>query len=233
MKYLTVALLALALSACSDDDSDSDNTQEPETPTPESYAYEIKVTNITAGQPLSPLAAYLAGENSQAWQTGEAASEALEVLAEGGDGSALLTAQGSEYQHAGAAPIGPGGSETFQLSTDNMDSLQLTVATMLVNTNDAFSGLTGIDLSMLEVGETKAYRVPAYDAGTENNTELRGTIPGPADGGEGFNAVRDDVTSVVTYHGGVVGNSDGNAQSILTEANRFDNPVMLIEISRM
>ncbi|MFT5808172.1 MAG: hypothetical protein ACI9LG_002473 [Moritella dasanensis] len=30
------------------------------------------------------------------------------------------------------------------------------------------------------------YNLPAYDAGTEANSEAVGTIPGPADGGEGL-----------------------------------------------
>ena len=38
------------------------------------------------------------------------------------------------------------------------------------------------------------------------------------------------MTGVVTLHGGVVSNSDGFAGSILTEADKFDNPTLRIEV---
>ena len=87
---------------------------------------------------------------------------------------------------------------------------------MLVNTNDAFSGINAMELDQLESGHTRVVYSYALDAGTEANSELAGTIPGPADGGEGFNAIRDDVTSVVTSHAGVVSQDDGHATSVLT-----------------
>ena len=104
---------------------------------------------------------------------------------------------------------------------------------MLVNTNDAFSGINAMELDDLKLGHNRVVYTYALDAGTEANSELAGTIPGPADGGEGFNAVRDDVTSLVTYHGGVVSHDDGYTSSVLTESHRFDGPVLRVEITAM
>jgi hypothetical protein len=71
----------------------------------------------------------------------------------------------------------------------------------------------------------------AYDAGTEANTEAKGSMPGPADGGEGFNAARDDV-NFVHIHPGVISQYDGLADSVLMPSHRFDNPVLAVTITR-
>ena len=52
---------------------------------------------------------------------------------------------------------------------------KLSLVSMLVNTNDAFTGITGARLP--HHGE-KVYYLYAYDAGTEKNTELADHIPG-------------------------------------------------------
>jgi hypothetical protein len=106
-----------------------------------------------------------------------------------------------------------------------------TAATMLVNTNDAFSGLTGIDISTMAVDDKKSWRLNVYDAGTELNSEAMGTVPGPADGGTGFDASCDDV-DFVGYHSGVVSQDDGLSSSVLTQAHRFDNPAVKLTITR-
>ena len=57
-------------------------------------------------------------------------------------------------------------------------------------------------------------------------------IPGPAGGGEGFNANRDDEADRVSMHSGVVSQDDRLASSALTEQHRFDNPVARVRIER-
>jgi len=87
-----------------------------------------------------------------------------------------------------------------------------------LNTNDAFSGVNSVELDELEAGQSTVYYTHVYDVGTEMNSELTGTIPGPADGREGFNVIRDDVTEVVILHSGVVTADDSFATSALTGA---------------
>lgn len=104
---------------------------------------------------------------------------------------------------------------------------------MLVNTNDAFAGLRSIDVSGLAIGDAITLNAKAYDAGTELDSESAGTMPGPADGGEGFNANRSDVNNFVRGHGGVVTADDGLSSSVLNQSHRFDNPGMIVTIKRI
>ena len=59
------------------------------------------------------------------------------------------------------------------------------------------------------------------------------TIPGPAGGGEGFNAVRDDSNDVVAFHAGVVSQDYGLANSALSANHRFLNPGAKLTITRI
>jgi hypothetical protein len=162
---------------------------------------------------------------------GEAATLALEELAESGDNTDFLADSNALATSSGAGVILPGTFSSVAISTTDRMATYFTAATMLVNTNDAFSGLTGIDISTMAVDDTKSWSLSVYDAGTELNSEAMGTIPGPADGGTGFDASRDDV-DFVGYHSGVVSQDDGLASSVLTQAHRFDNPAIKLTITR-
>ncbi len=222
-KILTACCMMLSLAACSDNDDDA---------VTETKSYSISITNLTQNQPMSPPAAILHDSSFSAWGIGTAASSAIEMLAEGGSNGALLALQSANPQFDAGTPLAPSANISFTLTTDD-DLDRLTIAAMLVNTNDAFSGLNGMELSQISIGQTVVVDAHVYDAGTENNSELAGTIPGPADGGEGFNALNDDVTQVVTLHGGVVTSDDGYSESVLNESHRFDKPAMRISITAM
>lgn len=225
MKPLLIVSVALVLTGCFHDNNNNNDG-------PMVRTFMITVTNLTNNQPMSPPGAILHAAGFSAWMVGSAASDELEQLAEGGDVAPLLALQPDAATFQANAPVGPGGSLGFSLETTEAIPV-LTLATMLVNTNDGFTGLSGSDLSSLAVGESQTWEVPAYDAGTEFNSESAGTMPGPADGGEGFNVDLDDVTGVVTYHGGVVSKDDGNTDSVLDQSHRFDNPVLRISVTRL
>jgi len=217
---MTAAMIVM-LAACSNDEAPVASTQ----------VYSISITNLTNAQPLSPPIAILHDSSLRLWDVGSSASIALETMAEDGDGSALLALAKDNPQYLSASPLAPGETVEFTLETTDTSLVELSIAGMLVNTNDAFSGLNAVSLKGLNPGDSEIYLTHAYDAGTELNSEAIGTIPGPADGGKGFNAARDDVTSVVTFHSGVVSASDGVSGSALSEADKFDNPVLRIVIS--
>ncbi|TGD75716.1 hypothetical protein E4634_02220 [Mangrovimicrobium sediminis] len=238
MKRLLIpALIALA-AGCSDNNSNSnprpDETTPPEPEPVVNAIFEVGVVNLTNGQPLSPIALALHDDSFAAFAVGAPASAGLELLAEGGDNSQLLEEVEGRVEASGEAPLGPGGEETFvlELDGDDVSDLHLSVVSMLVNTNDAFTALNGVDVSAMEVGDTWMVNAVAYDAGTEADSEAAGTIPGPADGGEGFNAARDDAADQVTMHSGVVTSDDGLPTSVLTQMHRFDNPVARFTVTR-
>lgn len=70
------------------------------------------------------------------------------------------------------------------------------------------------------------------EGGTEANSETAVSIHGPAGGGEGFNAARDD-SDVIVVHPGVITSSDGLTTSALDESHGWRNPVALIEVTRI
>lgn len=236
MKYLTAPLLGVLLVACGDSGSTTTTpppTPEP-TPSPANAVFDVTVSNLTTGQPLSPVALIAHDAQQRLFTVGQASSEGLELLAESGDNSLLLEEIDSRAELSGESPVGPGSTTTLtlELDSDDTEATLLSVASMLVNTNDAITGLNGIDLSDLAVGDMLTFMTVAYDSGTEANTEAAGTIPGPADGGEGFNAARDDLADQVTMHGGVVTSDDGLSSSALNQMHRFDNPVARVSITR-
>ncbi len=223
-----VAASSLFLSACN---GSNDKVELPEPIMPVNYSYEVSVTNLTAAQPMSPVAVVLHNEQ-HFWQIGTSASVALEHLAESGDNSQFLAESAVLAMASGTGVIMPSASETVTVTLTDTQPQLITVASMLVNTNDAFTGIDAMDLSSLAVGESVSVMTMTYDAGTEKNSEMMGTIPGPAAGGEGFNSERDDV-DVVSMHAGVVTQDDGLSTSALTLAHRFDNPTLSVTIKRV
>lgn len=221
MRYLVIPALVLTLTGCPQDDQHANQE------------YRISMTNLSNAQPISPPGALLHDDQFHAWMIGTSSSNALEQMAEGGDASGVLALKSTNPQYLASAPLLPGESAEFSLTEEQSKQDHLTIVGMLVNTNDGFTGVDGLDLEDLQPGDTRTVYASAYDAGTEANSELAGTIPGPADGGEGYNPARDDWTAVVTHHGGVVGNQDTNPASVLTGAEHFDNPVLRIEITAM
>lgn len=238
MRLGFILALPVILSACSDDEIVEvevpvETIVEVEVPAPEpvpvDVSYEVTLTNLTNGQPMSP-AALVLHESGNLFSVGEVPSVALERMAEGAETEELLAL--GLASASGAGVIAPGSSETISVTVQDVTDAKLSITTMLVNTNDAFTGLDALDLSEFEVGDTWTANANAYDSGTEVNSEAAGTMPGPADGGEGFNAIRTD-TGFVSMHPGVVSGDDGLTESVLTVQHKFDNPVMRITVTRV
>jgi len=203
--------------------------------------YSITLTNLTAGQPLSPLALTLHKPEFSAFHVGMPASIGLEKIAESGDVSEYLAAAAADAMVLSSVKADgitmPGATSSLILSAavapDMMNHLSLSLLSMLVNTNDAFTGINAINLGKLMVGESMTLDTLSYDAGTEWNSETMATIPGPAANGEGFNAARDDIANQVTMHTGIVTLDDGKSDSALSNMHKWDNPVTRVTITRM
>ncbi len=205
--------------------------------TPTNKSYRVTLSNVTANQPLSPAAVIIHKAGYQAWRAGKAASVSLEKLAEGGSNQALLDEANNNADvivtGGGDAVIPPGGSQSVALKTAEKNDLNVTVAAMLVNTNDAFTGVSTDKIGSLQKGESIQIFAPVWDAGTEANSEAAGSLPGPVDGGEGFNAERSNDVNFVAIHQGVVTHADGLATSVLGESHRFNNPGAFLKIERV
>ncbi|PHI34977.1 hypothetical protein CBQ28_21760 [Pseudoalteromonas sp. GCY] len=231
-KLALIAMSTLLLSACGDNDNNMVMPEPPVEPEPVEYEFAVTITNLTHAQPMSPIAVLL-HQSGHYFTVGMPASEALEQLAEGGSNSDILADEMTQASISTDGPLGPGATTNLSIKTTDLAELKLSLLTMMVNTNDGFSGLNAIDVSALPVGGMQMYRTLAYDAGTELNSEAVGTIPGPADSGEGFNAERNDNHNMVTMHSGVVGSDDGLQSSTLTSIHKFDNPLLAVTIERV
>jgi hypothetical protein len=195
--------------------------------------YEITITNLTRGQTFTPVmvASHKAGVTI--FELGSAASVPLEILAEDGataplESLLLSNPDVRDTTNSGPPPEGfvlPGASKTLTVEAGaGFDHLSL--AAMLIPTNDGFVALNGIEAPV--GNKTLTVFAPAYDAGTEANDELCASIPGPPCFGEGFNASREGAEGFVHIHAGIQGVGD------LDPAVRdWQNPVARITIRRI
>jgi hypothetical protein len=230
IKIGSIALSAMILAAC----GGSNNTE-----VVEDAQFNITTTNLTNAQIMSPVAVIMHNSGYHNFIDGESASLAVETLAEGGDNAPLLEAAATAEQYIASGSAGPvlpsavGATLTLDVPADQLSDLRLSVMSMLIRTNDAFTGLNAIDISNMEVGSSRTFTAPTWDAGTELDDEVGVNMPGA--GGEGFNATRNDRIDLVRFHNGVVTSSSpefGLPTSDLVEADRFLNPTSRIVVTR-
>ena len=188
---------------------------------PVSQMFEITLTNLTTGDPgvggqiLSPpiFAAHPAGFKIA--EVGQPASPALVALAENGDtsGLAAIAAAGGANVAMAEGVVPPGGSVTVTVTADMVNS-SLSVASMLVSTNDAFIRAGDVALFDEDGAPVSAtLELRSYDAGSEENTEMASDIPGPlgldaAVDPEGSNERVPTEGGVITAHEGIQGVGD-------------------------
>ena len=197
--------------------------------------YTVTVTNVSSHQPLSPAAVVFHNGDYSAWDIGSAVTNGLEMLAEGGDPSDFLAEAGAHADvmatAAGSGVVLPGDSDTVTVTVSHKTDLMVSVASMLVNTNDGYTGINGKLAGTMSVGESIIFDPIVFDAGTEGNDESAATIPGPAAGGEGFNMARND-RNFTAVHSGVVTADDGLTGSALDETHRFVGSVARVTVTR-
>ncbi|MGQ0847951.1 MAG: spondin domain-containing protein [Actinomycetota bacterium] len=135
---------------------------------------------------------------------------------------------------AGPPPIGPGASVTFEI-----DSLKgarfLSWVSMLICTNDGFTGLDSVPLPA-RIGETEMRFTVGYDAGTELNTEAWADLVPPCaeltgfgnQGGTGVSNPALAEGAVIAMHPGIAGT--GN---LVRAVHGWVNPVASVTITRI
>ena len=169
--------------------------------------YRITIENLTpargggASQVLSPSLVLLHDGSIDLFTVGQRANQSVIDVAEDAIGTTGIAAysgkRGVGFVGFLGSPIPPGQSQSFEVSGPARFN-QLSLVTMLVNTNDGFTGLDAVRLA----GQRDVYPTQAYDAGSEVNDQLRSSIPGPCCGDTGRHGT--DESEVIRHHPGIL-----------------------------
>lgn len=231
LTFVLTTILATALMT-----GDIARGQESQGGSSEGQHFAVTVTNLTRGQTFTPVLVASHKEGVRLFRLGHPASSELATLAEEGDVGPLtdrLRASPAVFDVVNSGPppggfVPPGQSKTILVRTRGSFD-HLSVAAMLIPTNDGFFALNGV--AGPAGHQHLALFSPAYDAGSERNDELCASIPGPffaECGGPGGGAKVGNGEGYVHILAGIHGIGD------LNEAERdWRNPVAKITIKRV
>lgn len=210
----------------------------------QSAEVDVEVVNLTGGNYFTPLLVAAHPDTTSLFEIGTAASASLQAMAEGGDISLLsadLQAISAAVQENPAGGLlAPGQSAMTTLTTDSNNDT-LSVAAMILPTNDGFIALSGWKIP--EAPGTYHLYLNAYDAGTEANDEIvngAGTPgdPGiPADPGghqgSGASGLSVSAEGFVHIHRGVLGDQDptGGTSDLNSTLHRWLNPIATVIVT--
>jgi hypothetical protein len=169
-------------------------------------AYRITIENLTpdlgggASQVLSPPLIVVHNKRIDLYTVGEPASQAVADMAEDAVGATGIAEFSGNpdviYVDRPGGLIFPGQSASYEVMTQGNTHL-LSLVTMLVSTNDGFTGVDGVRLT----GQGGEFYAMAYDASSEMNDQLKAHIPGPCCGDMGRNGT--DEFGVISHHPGI------------------------------
>jgi hypothetical protein len=247
MKRLALLLVALGTVAACSDETPTDILDAPRAEARTGPAgaaeYEISVENLTTGQPFTPPAVAIHRPAISLYEVGEAASVAIQEIAENGnlDPAVALLSGSNQVSDFGAAfgptipPLLPGETTSITLRSERGAKL-VSFASMLICTNDGFTGIDDVRLPR-GLGESITVHARAYDAGTEVNTEDFADIVPPCQGlvgvgsddpGTGMSNPALAENGVIAAHPGVVGGDD-----LLPDVHGWTDPVARVTVTRV
>jgi hypothetical protein len=151
----------------------------------------------------------------------------LQAMAEGDDISGLetdLMALGADVvSNPAGGVLAPGASVSADLSSSRRNS-RLSLAAMLVPTNDGFVGLDALTIPQAPGSYT--YYLNAYDAGTEANDEV-------INGGGATGVIATEHNTRVHIHPGILGDTDptGGMSDLDSRIHHWDNPIAKLVIT--
>ena len=217
----------------------------PESSAAKTKMYEVTITNLTPGQPITPPLLVTHAKDAGFFTVGEMANNGIQQLAENGNPEPLVEMlqgkSGIVDIVQGTVPLIPANdpgntglshSETFVVSSEG-NMRYLSFASMLVCTNDGFAGIDSVKLPIKQL----TIYAEAYDARTEINTEDFADMVPPCQGAigvtsddEGTGASNPAIVEdgVVIPHPGIMGGED-----LLENVHAWGNPVVKIDIVRM
>lgn len=211
--------------------------------------YRVTIVNLTHGQPFTPPLIAVHRNSVDVFTVGQPASFGAKEIAENGNltplHSTLDATKGVAAVAAAGAPLVPigspgqtvhGFSNTVTMTiTAPQDVRRISWVSMLICTNDGFTGVDGLRLPH-GVGQTVARFTAGYDAGTEINTEAFADIVPPCQclmgvtghSGTGMSNPALAEGGVIHHHPGIMGGTD------LSQAvHGWTDPVALIAIERI
>ena len=207
--------------------------------------WRITITNAAHGSYFTPFILTAHSSDHLLFQVGQPATDALQMMAEGGDISGLVTRAGNAGADVVENPanglLAPGESVTAQISTSSGNT-RLSLTAMIVPSNDGFVGLDSLEAPLMPGVYT--YFLNAYDAGTEANNEVltpgSGTpgvlgVPGDptglaATGASGVTTTEENQT--VHIHRGILGEAApaGGTSDLINSVHRWLNPIAKLVI---
>lgn len=203
--------------------------------------FQVTVYNLTeSGQWFTPPVVVAHRPAVDLFEVGEPANEAIRQIAENGNLGPAVDFAGSSRHVLGAAvlagsppPLAPGDSISGEL-TAQMSATRLSFASMLICTNDGFTGVDSVRLPR-HLGHSVTVYASAYDAGTEINTEDWDDLVPPCamltgfgdQGGTGMSNPALAENGVISKHPGIQGGED-----LIPSVHDWDNPVAKIVVTR-
>jgi hypothetical protein len=196
------------------------------------HTYQVTITNLTKGQPLSPPLISTNYGSGQFFKPGGTANWGVQQIAENGNNTPLyestLTDMKSGYvtdvQRA-SAPLVPKGSpadamfdQSVTITIRAKDTDRINLIAMIGCSNDGFAGFNAARLPRAK-GRTVNVPVFDYDAGTEENTEDFADLGAACQGAIGVKSTQGAVGTSMTdwrlaengsihRHEGIFGASD-------------------------
>ncbi len=242
-----LALLVAATTACLDETSTSLEPQlamsDAATGRSGAATYRVTVENRSGGQPFTPPIAALHRRPLGIFASGLPASAELQQVAENGNLDPMVATLSASKHVTDVVvtlgptlpPVLPGEMVEFDLETAG-GAKYLSVLSMLICTNDGFTGVSGQRLPR-DIGSSTSIEVGGYDAGTEVNTEdFADLVPpcGPLTGvdsmGQGTGTSNPALAEggVVTMHPGITGDSD-----LVSDIHGWSGTIATITIERI
>jgi Spondin_N len=210
--------------------------------------YEVTIENLTTGQPLTPPVVATHRAATGMFTVGQPASFALKEIAENGNLAPMIAQLGADKHVSDSVaapeplvPAGLPGSAMFDDSvtltvTASTGAKFLSYASMLICTNDGFTGVDSLRLPK-DVGDAVVMRSAGYDAGTERNTEDFADIVPPCQSlvgvssgepGTGMSNPALAEGGVIHHHPGIVGGAD-----LIPAIHGWTDPVAEITVERV
>ncbi len=195
--------------------------------------YNVTLTNVTSGNPITPGVFATHGGSVSFFESGQAASNGIQQLAENGGVPVLVdelnAASGvGTVAVVGSAPIAGGASAYAEVVVDDRYAYA-SIASMLICTNDGFGAVDSLHLPSY-VGQSVSVYGAAYDAGTEINTEAYADLVPPCDalGQTGMSNPALAEGGVVGMHPGIAGGAD-----LDPSIHGWDGPVVMLTVERV